>query len=81
MSVLVKLSTTLRDHVPGYTPDPGLEVDITPHGELSAEALAEVIGIPHAEIKIVMVNGRQSTLSTIVKDGDRVAYFPAVGGG
>ena len=81
MSVLVKLSTTLRDHVPGYTPDPGMEVDIAAHGELSAEALAAVIGIPRSEIKIVMVNGRQSALSTVVRDGDRVAYFPAVGGG
>lgn len=81
MSVLVKLSTTLRDHVPDYTPDPGMEVDISAHGELSAKALAALIGIPRAEIKIVMVNGRQSALSATVHDGDRVAYFPAVGGG
>jgi molybdopterin converting factor small subunit len=47
----------------------------------AAEALAAVIGIPRSEIKIVMVNGRQSALSTLVRDGDRVAYFPAVGGG
>ena len=81
MSVLVKLSTTLRDCVPGYTPDPGMSVDISEYGELSAEALADAIGIPRSEIKIVMVNGRQSALSTVVRDGDRVAYFPAVGGG
>ena len=81
MSVLVKLSTTLRDCVPGYDPVAGLEVDISVHGELTAESLAGVIGIPLSEIKIVMVNGRQSALSTPVSDGDRVAYFPAVGGG
>ena len=81
MSVLVKLSTTLRDCVPGYDPVAGMEVDISAHGELSAEGLAAVIGIPRAEIKIVMVNGRQSALPTAVRDGDRVAYFPAVGGG
>ena len=81
MSVLVKLSTTLRDCVPGYDPGAGLDVDISAHGELTAESLAGVIGIPLSEIKIVMVNGRQSALSTPVRDGDRVAYFPAVGGG
>ena len=81
MSVLVKLSTTLRDCVPGYDPVTGLEVAISAHGELTAESLAGVIGIPLSEIKIVMVNGRQSALSTPVRDGDRVAYFPAVGGG
>ena len=81
MSVLVKLSTTLRDHVPDYDPVAGLSVEIAAYGELSAEALADVIGIPRSEIKIVMINGRQSALSAVVRDGDRVAYFPAGGGG
>ncbi|WP_418764190.1 MoaD/ThiS family protein [Mailhella sp.] len=82
MSILIKLSTTLRDLVPGYDPETGLLV--TPKEEessLTAGELARRIGIPHEEIKIVMVNGRQSGLESPVRDGDRVAYFPAVGGG
>ncbi len=82
MTVLVKLSTTLRDHVPRYTPDPGLEVDISPLGpEPTAASLATLVGLPTDEIKIVMINGRQAALSSPVRDGDRIAYFPAVGGG
>ena len=82
MSVLVKLSTTLRDHIPGYNPETGLDADLTACAPLpTAETLARHIGLPLEEIKIVMVNGRRQGLTRPVYDGDRVAYFPAVGGG
>jgi len=81
MSVLVKLSTTLRDRVDGYRPELGLDVPYPFAEENSAETLALHIGLPLSEIKIVMVNGRMQKLSCPVEDGDRVAYFPAVGGG
>ena len=82
MSILIKLSTTLRDMVPGYEPEKGLTVSLN-EGEstITAGELAARIGIPLEEIKIVMINSRQSELDSIVGDGDRVAYFPAVGGG
>lgn len=82
MSILIKLSTTLRDMVPGYEPEAGLSVSLN-EGEssLTAGELAARIGIPLEEIKIVMINSRQSELDSFVRDGDRVAYFPAVGGG
>lgn len=82
MSILIKLSTTLRDMVPGYDPETGLSVSLE-NGEESVTAgdLAARIGIPLEEIKIIMINSRQSDLDSVVHDGDRVAYFPAVGGG
>ncbi len=79
MPINVFLSTTLRDLVPGYNPVEGLT--LTPKGEVTAAGLAEEIGLPPAEIKIVMLNGRRSELSVRVVDGDRVGFFPAVGGG
>ena len=82
MSILIKLSTTLRDLVPGYDPETGLQVSLGENeSSLTAGELASRIGIPHEEIKIVMINSRQNDLDSSVKDGDRVAYFPAVGGG
>ena len=48
---------------------------------LHAETLALHLGLPLEEIRIVMINGRQEELSCPLRDGDRVAYFPAVGGG
>lgn len=79
MSILVKLSTTLRGYVPDYNPAQGLTLPAA--APLSAAALAEELGLPLGEIKVVMLNGRQVTLEAVVNDGDRIGYFPAVGGG
>jgi molybdopterin converting factor small subunit len=79
MSVHVKLSATLRDHVPGYTPADGLRVDILP-GETVA-SLAQRLSLPADQLKIIMVNGVHAKPENPVADGDRVAYFPPVGGG
>ena len=79
MSILVKLSTTLRDYVPGYDPEAGITLD-APEDATAAD-VARMVGLPLEEIKIVMINGRQQDLSCPLQDGDRVAYFPAVGGG
>ncbi|MCL1939834.1 MAG: MoaD/ThiS family protein [Desulfovibrionaceae bacterium] len=79
MPVTVLLSTTLRLSVPGYDPAKGLSLDW--ERPISTGALAEKIGLPLKEIKIVMLNGRHANLEQMVNDGDRVSYFPAVGGG
>jgi molybdopterin converting factor small subunit len=79
MTIAVTLSTTLRNHVPGYRPDLGLTLDWD--GPKSLLELAQSIGLPLEDIKITMLNGRRAELDTQVSDGDRVAYFPAVGGG
>jgi len=39
------------------------------------------LGVPRAAVAIFMVNGRQSSLDTELRDGDRVGLFPLVGGG
>ena len=79
MPVAVNLSTTLREAVAGYQPERGLTVELGDVGSLLD--LAGRLGLPLGEIKIVMLNGRRAELSAAVKDGDRVAFFPAVGGG
>lgn len=79
MRILVKLSTTLRDYVPGYDPESGLGLDI-PEGE-SVAGVAHRLNMPLEEIKIIMINGRQYGADHTLRDGDRLALFPAVGGG
>ena len=79
MSVLVKLSTSLRRHVPGYQPIPGLELE-----DVAGISLGELInrlGLPAKEIRVTMINGRHAAWDKVIKDGDRVGIFPAVGGG
>lgn len=78
MSVHVKISTTLRDYVPAYNPASGLDLEAEGN---TAASLARELGIPAEQIKFVMINGRHSPLQTKLVAGDRVAYFPAVGGG
>lgn len=78
MSVHVRLSTTLRKYLPNYEPAAGL--NIAADG-LSADDLAKKLGLPLEEIKFVMINGRQSPMQMQLRPGDRVSYFPAVGGG
>ena len=62
----------------------------TRYGELIKLELAEgttirdVIkqyNIPEQEVFSSLVNGLHKSLDTVLKDGDRVALFPPVGGG
>lgn len=45
-----------------------------------AELLA-ILGIPEKEAFVTMVNGQASLLSVVLRDGDRIGVFPAIGGG
>lgn len=81
MKIFVKLSTTLRQYLPGYDPEKGLELELDSGVETSALDLANHLGIPVSEIKFVMLNGRYQPMRTVLRADDRVAYFPAVGGG
>jgi len=45
------------------------------------EELRRQLGLPAAEVKVIMRNGLQTDLNEIITDGDRIAYIPAVAGG
>jgi len=79
MAILVKLSASLQTKVEGYDRLSGLSLPAVA-GESVRDLLAR-LGIPPKEVKIVMLNGLAAPLDAPVKDGDRVAFFPPVGGG
>jgi proteasome lid subunit RPN8/RPN11/molybdopterin converting factor small subunit len=79
MTVHVRLSTTLRARVPGYDPSMGLTLE--PLLPITAGELAKSLNLPLTEIKIVVLNGSRVDLEALVDDGDRVSFFPAIGGG
>jgi len=79
VSILVKLSTTLRQCVPDYDPLTGMAVEFAP-GETVAGLVAR-LGLDPKRIKIIMLNGRSAKLEDSLSDGDRVGLFPPVGGG
>jgi sulfur carrier protein ThiS len=48
---------------------------------MTVAELAGKLGLPIGEIRIVMVNGVRASLDHALAPDDRVAFFPAVGGG
>lgn len=46
-----------------------------------AARLMEHLGIPAQEVKIIFVNGVIADAAIVLREGDRVGLFPAVGGG
>ncbi|OGR35477.1 MAG: molybdopterin synthase sulfur carrier subunit [Desulfovibrionales bacterium GWA2_65_9] len=62
-----------------FTPPDAEAFAVTP-GETAGQ-LAQRLGIPLAELKLVFINGAHVELTAQLADGDRVGLFPAVGGG
>jgi sulfur carrier protein ThiS len=74
MLISIKCYATLR----GYQPRDGvLEVEES----ASVKEVLHSLGLPLEEVKVVFVNGRHASLDQVLGQGDKVAAFPAVGGG
>ena len=58
-----------------------MDIDIQPGSQITANDIAGRLGIPAAEIKFIMLNGRCMSMDTLLQPDDRLAFFPAVGGG
>ncbi|OQA42476.1 MAG: ThiS family protein [Chloroflexi bacterium ADurb.Bin325] len=48
---------------------------------LTLRGLAERLGLPAGEIAFVAVNRRLAALDDLARPGDRVEFFPPMGGG
>lgn len=79
MALQIFLAATLRRFVPNYNPEKGIFLYVDP--KTTVRRVAELIGIPEDEVKIVMVNGIHSSMDHVLNGEERVAFFPAVGGG
>ena len=47
----------------------------------AVDYIIEELNIPVPDIGIIMLNSRHAEGATILKDGDRLAIFPKIGGG
>lgn len=79
MSLLVKLSASLRNLINNYDPMKGLVLNSIKNETVTG--LLTRLGIEPDLVKIIMVNGEIKNKDTLLRDGDRVAFFPPVGGG
>ncbi|MFP4392372.1 MAG: MoaD/ThiS family protein [Desulfohalobiaceae bacterium] len=75
MQVQLKLYATLAKYQPDNSLDYPLETGDTPR------TLLAKLGVEEQEVKVCFVNSRHNDLDTPLQDGDKVAFFPAVGGG
>jgi molybdopterin converting factor small subunit len=75
MAISVKCYASLS----GYQPE---NSESFPLGD--SETVRDVmqrIGLDAAEVKLAFVNGKHAGFDHVLRDGDKVAFFPAVGGG
>jgi molybdopterin converting factor small subunit len=77
--VCARLYATLRAFSPGLKLGEALPVELP--DESNVRELAQHLGLPLDEVKIVFVNGFTRELEYTLHDGDELGIFPAVGGG
>ncbi len=79
MPIKVALSSSLRKYIPSYDPFTGIE--FTVDGPIQIKELCHRLNIPVNAVKFAMVNGRHVDMEYQLEGNERVALFPAVGGG
>lgn len=79
IEVKVRLYVTLRKYSPGTGVGESLILPM-PEGARVADLLVK-LGVPKSEVKTAFVNNRRRDEDYPLSDGDRVAFFPPVGGG
>lgn len=79
MKVQVKLFSVLRDYVPEYDPQKGVEVELSPKATV-ADLLSQM-GIPMSKAPVVTCNGRIIKSSDHLMEGSVLHIFQPVAGG
>jgi molybdopterin synthase sulfur carrier subunit len=79
MKVQIKLFSVLRDYVPDYNPQKGIEAEL-PDGSKVADLLNH-LGIPMSKVPVVACNGRVLKPSDIIHEDSILHIFQPVAGG
>ena len=74
MSIKVRLFATLRS-------GRGKELIVDLETNPTPKEVIDGLDIPVEDVAILLVNGRDGTLTQLLMDGDTVSIFPPVGGG
>lgn len=79
LKVHVLVFATLRRYLPGLGIGEPLTLEI-PEGTTLGE-IREQLELPEEEVKVYMRNNKQASPEDPARDGDRIAFVPAVAGG
>jgi len=77
--VEVRVFGGLEKKIPGASYGKPMEIDV-PDGT-SVKELIDMLNIPPGDVFTILVNGVNTPKENALKQGDRVAFFPPVGGG
>ena len=75
INITVKLFASLKQ----FSPDSADSYPVKPG--ITVKKLLEELCVPEDEVKLVFIDGVKHDLASILKGGERVGIFPAVGGG
>ncbi len=79
MAVEVRCHATLRDNLPESAERGVLQYEL--QGEKNIRDLAQSLNLPVEDLHLIIINGVQKDLDSPINDGDRIGFFPPVGGG
>ena len=77
MRLEIKLFATLKPYMKNVPEDGFLEM---PDG-CDVAAVIEKLTLPDEDVRLIFLNGRHASREHLLSDGDRVGFFPPVGGG
>lgn len=75
VNITIKLFASLKRFLPASSENYPIEPGIT------VKKLLDELSVPRDEVKIIFIDGVKHDLGSILKGGERVGIFPAVGGG
>ena len=75
VKIEIKLYATLQSYAPANAACYAVEAGT------SVEKVVEALDIPKEHIKLLFCNGVKCGFGAILRDGDRLGFFPPVGGG
>ncbi|GAB6886844.1 MoaD/ThiS family protein [Desulfothermus okinawensis JCM 13304] len=78
MKIIMRIEVLCFATLKKYTPD-NEEIEI--EKGFKVYHVLEKLGIDKKEVKVIFINGKHASLDSELKEGDRLALFPAVGGG
>ncbi len=77
--VEVRLYASLRKYHPNPGNNEAFVIELGDEAKLGN--LLDKLEIPRQEVGILMVNGKWQKESYLLQDGDRLGFFPLIGGG
>ena len=77
----MKINVHLFANLVKYSPEGRNAFSVELKSGASVEKLIKHLGIPPAEKKIIIVNGRHSNEDTVLNEGDEVTFMTPVEGG